>query len=71
MGQFEKVINAAPAATFSVIIVLLLIVVWMTLKNGFSGFSRSEKLSIGNPLSKDKEQELKEIIDDIHASQGM
>lgn len=68
-SQFSKVINLSPVASFCVIVVLLIIVVWMALKNNVGGFMRSRKMDSGKPLSKTKESELDQLIDEIHAAQ--
>ncbi len=68
-SQFAKVVNLSPAITFCVIVVLFVIVIWMSLRNNIGGFMRSNKLDGGKPLSKTKENELDQLIDEIHAAQ--
>jgi len=70
-SQVTKVINLSPTATFCIILILLVIVIWMSLKQNIGGFMRSRKMDGGKPLSKSKETELDQLIDDIHSAQGI
>ena len=69
-SQFAKVVNLSPAVTFCIIIILFLIVIWMSLRNNVGGFMRSNKMDSSKPLSKTKENELDQLIDEIHAAQA-
>jgi hypothetical protein len=69
-SQFAKVVSLSPTATFCVIVVLFVIVIWMSLRGGIGGFMRSNKMDNSKPLSKSKENELDQLIDEIHRAQG-
>jgi len=69
-SQINKVITLSPVASFCIILVLLMIIIWMSLKQNIGGFMRSRRMDDGKPLSKTKENELDKLIDDIHAAQA-